>query len=123
MAKVYKKFTLPDGFSVKTLVMRELTTKDEEAASVMADRTLDGSRRTNAIATFTSEQRECVRMSLVQVDGERVNGATPYMAMDDWSSRTYKLVQGLYSKLNDVTQDVVGNVEAGCETIDPGEFE
>lgn len=117
-----KRFTLPDYCTVGEFVMRELTAKDELTASIFAEKFMSDALRNSAVATIAAEQREAMRIALVEVDGKPVNvDGIPYMAMDEWSMRTIRFAQMAFNELNGIESDDLKNFRAGGQIVDPGE--
>jgi len=113
-----KLFKLPSYCDIATVVVRELDGKDELEAAIWADKNQNSALSDSAKALFQGEQRESIRLSLVQVDGVAVNvGGVPYMAMDDWSFRTQRFIREFYADLNGVELDELKNAVAGAEVL------
>lgn len=116
--RIMKRYSLPDYCDVATLVMRELDGTDEIEAAIWADKNKSSALASSPIAAMESEQRESIRLSLVEVDGEPVNvGGIPYAAMNDWSYRTMRFVNQFFLDLNGVEISEVKNAVAAGEII------
>jgi len=115
-----KKFNMPrggEGFSCKSFVMRELNAKDELEASIWADKTRSEAAD-GPLAMIGSEHRESVRLSLVYVDGNRVNhNGVPFTAMNDWSMKTMRLLMQAFNDLNGVDKKEVADFSKGAEVF------
>jgi hypothetical protein len=83
--------------SIKSFAIRETNGKDEDRAALLA-------RAKGGAATMLEE---LVRLSLVEVDGQAVNTdpAVPYVAFDEWNSRTRTFVLNAYKRLNGITEE------------------
>ena len=116
-----KRFTLPDYCSVGEFVMRELTAKDELTASIFAEKFMSDALRNSAVATIAAEQREAMRLALVEVDGIQVNlDGVPYLEMDNWSMRTVRFAQMAFNEMNGIESDDLKNFKAGAQIVDLG---
>jgi len=105
---IRKRFTLPDGCTVAEFVVRELVAKDEVKAAQLAD----------ASGGADSDlQREMLRLSICEVDGVKVNEASPYFDMDQWSLRTLRYLQQAWLDLNGVGDSDLKNFEASAELV------
>jgi hypothetical protein len=88
----------------------------------MADKLMSDALRNSAVATISAEQREAMRLSLVEVDGEPVNhDGVPYMAMDDWSLKTLRFLQTAFNEMNGIEADDLKNFRAGAQIVDHGD--
>jgi hypothetical protein len=102
--------------------MKELTAKDEIEAAVWADKFMSEALRNSAMAAIGAEQREAMRLSLVEVDGEPVNqNGVPFLAMDSWSLKTIRLAQTAFNDLNGVDAEDLKNFKASARVSPPGE--
>ena len=120
------RYELPKGHSCLSFTMRELTGRDEIEAGRLALATASEADRDNAVMLNFAEQREMMRLSLVEVDGEPVGIDTPFMDMDDWSMKTMVFVRKAFNEMNRVDGDDLKNfvglpamaaaVEAGLRT-------
>ena len=113
-----KRYTLPSYCSVQSVVMRELDGQDDIEASVWADKNASSTVKESAVAAMVADQRESIRLSLLEVDGKPVNhDGLPFMAMDHWSSRTFRFLQQFYGDLNGATNEDLKNAVTGAELI------
>lgn len=102
----HRKFTLPKGYSVKSFVLRELDGKDEMDAARWAD-----AKTGSADNNLNAMMDENLRVAIVQVNDVPVT--QPYLAMDQWSSKTRKLLVAAWAKLNSVEEEELeGFIEA-----------
>lgn len=105
-----KRFQLPPGCNDKqgnpitSVVIRELTVGDEATIAILAE-----TNSPEAMDTFSGQTaaigRESIRLSLVEVNGERIETAEPYMAMDQWSRRTLMTVRRFFNDLNSLPEE------------------
>jgi hypothetical protein len=115
--RVMRRYALPPGCSVRTFVMRQLTGIEDLEAAIMADKTAPAAARESMGAAITVEQREKVRMALVEVDGKRVNGDTPYMALDHWNVRTIRFAERAYIELNGIQPEAMEDFLMGGQDV------
>lgn len=100
-ARLMKRFTFPPRCDVREVVVRELDGSDDEHASILADKRADSAQKDSLTLMAQIEQREAMRLSLVEVDGEPVNqDGGIYDAMDSWSIRTLRFMQLAFSDVN-----------------------
>jgi phage FluMu protein gp41 len=113
-----KRFKLPSGMSCKEFVMRELTAKDEIEAAIWADQKRS-SAGDGVLSMVGGEQREAMRLALVEVDGETVNvEGVPFTAMDRWTYRTMRYLQKAFEEINGVDQKDLASFSKGAEIVD-----
>lgn len=113
-----KRYTLPPGCSVGEVVMRELDGEDDIEASIWADKNATSALKESAVAAMVADQRESMRLSLLEVDGVPVNhDGLPYMKADRWSSKTWRCMQSFYADLNGMKEQDLKNAVAGAEVI------
>jgi len=113
-----KRFPLPERCDAKEFVIRELDSNDDIQAAIMADKMAPAAIKDSAIGLMSSEQREAVRLSLVEVDGVPVNqDGIPFLAMDEWSARTMRFALQAYMQVNGVTPDEIRSFLAGAEVV------
>jgi hypothetical protein len=113
-----KRYTLPDYCSVQSVVMRELDGQDDIEASIWADKNATSAIKDSAVAAMIADQRESVRLSLLEVDGKPVNhDGLPFMAMDNWTSRTMRFLLSFYADLNGAKEEDLKNSVAGAQEI------
>jgi len=119
-ARVYKRWTLPAGHSVRSFVMRELDSSDDITAAIQADKFGPNAAFDRIETALQVIQRERVRLALVEVDGKRVNAdGLPYRAFDKWSMRTARLAERAYLELNNISPGDATDFEKGGEFVDP----
>jgi len=84
-----------DGTVVQILnfTVRETDGQDEARAAVLA----------SAKGGAASSTEECIRLALVEVNGEPVNETKPYEGFDRWGSRARGLAIAAWRKLNSVS--------------------
>jgi len=88
--------------NIKSFVIRETDGEDEETAAVLAKAKGEGH----------SSFEELVRMSLVYVDGKKIE--QPYEDFDGWNSRTRAFVLQAFKALNSVEEKEVGDFLSGA---------
>lgn len=111
---IRKRYTLPDGYSCKTFVMRELTAGDEIEAALMADAK---GRPSSITAAITAERTESIRLALCEVDGNPVGGAEPFMMMDRWTYRTLAALRTAFDDINGVPDKDLENLTTKAEIV------
>lgn len=109
-----KRFVLPKGLSCGEMVVRELSGKDDLTAAQRADAKLSADEKLNPIVSMQVQRREAMRLSLVEVDGRKVNLGEPFMNLDDWSQRTVVFLSRAFEELNGVKEDELKNFLAGA---------
>jgi hypothetical protein len=114
-----KRYRLPAGLSCQEFVMRELTAEDELEAAMWADK-----RRTSAhdgiLSMVGIEQREAMRLSLVEVAGQSVTcDGVPSQELDGWRSRTMRFVLLAFNDLNAVDVEDLSRFRLGAEVLSP----
>jgi hypothetical protein len=115
-----KRFQLPDYCSIREVVMRELDGQDDIEASIWADKNATSAIKGSAVAAMVADQRESIRLSLLEVDGTPVNhDGIPFMAMDDFTSVTFRFLLQFYSDMNGAKEDDLKNAIAGAEIVNP----
>lgn len=111
-----KRYHLPDGCNCKSFVMRELRGTDEKQAAMLADKM--SSSADGEAGRLNQAMRESMRLSLVYVDGQRVNeNGVPYLDMDKWTSKTMRLALEAYQELNGVEDDEIEDFRKGSEIV------
>lgn len=94
---IHRRFDLPEGYSVKSFVIREIDGHDEkEAARMLA---AVGTADDLSMAMLEAN----LRVSIVSVDGQEVQ--QPYMGLSKWSSKTRRLLLEAWNQLNNVPDD------------------
>ncbi len=102
---------------VKSFAMRRLLQADKVEMGVMAKNNADKALGDEGLAG--QEVIEAIRLSLVQVDGVRVNDkGIPFMKMDGWDSVTMRYVQEAFSDLNGVEDKDLGNFLSEADDLD-----
>lgn len=113
-----KRFQLPPGCSVRSVVVRELVAADELTAALWAESNAPAEMLETPAGQIAAEQRELVRVSLVEVDGEEVNiDGVPFLGMDGWTLRTYRAVRLFYNNVNTLDDKELRKSLAGAEVI------
>jgi len=113
-----KRYQLPDYCTIREVVMRELDGQDDIEASIWADKNATSAIKGSAVAAMVADQRESIRLSLLEVDGLPVNhDGIPYRAMDDFTSVTFRFLQQFYADMNGAKEDDLKNAIAGAEVI------
>lgn len=113
-----KRYTLPDGCSCKTFVMRELTNQDRTTAAVWADLHRESAAPDDAYAQVDQRLHEAVRLALVEVNGEAVNiDGQAYRLMDKWTERTMAFAMRAYQDLNGIESEEVEDFIQGAEIV------
>lgn len=105
---VHRRHKFPERCNADEIVMRETTGIDEQLASLRAEASGDRS----------SIYQELVRISIVEVDGKKVQ--QPFTVLESWNSRTRGYVQKLYEHLNDMPEKEVKSFLGAGEDATPG---
>lgn len=122
--RVMKRYRLPAYCDCREVIMRELDGKDELEAAIWADKHKSSAAADSPFAELQADHREAMRLSLVQVDGVAVNvGGVPFMAMNDWSLRTMRMISAFFADLNGVDPGELKNAVAAGEIITGGPIE
>jgi len=103
-----RRFTLPARCDVASFVIREVNGHDEQHAALQVE--ARGEAR-------TSHYNELIRLSLVEVDGEAVT--QPFLAMEEWNTRTRSLLLRGYDKVNGLEDEEVAVFLTGAEVVEP----
>lgn len=112
-----KRYVLPDGMSCKEFVMRELTAQDEIEAAIWADKKRS-SASDGVLSMVGGEQREAMRLALVEVDGEPVNvQGVPFTALDKWTYRTMRYLERAFEDLNGIAKKDLDSFKEGAEIV------
>jgi len=107
---IHRKFTLPNGCSIKSFVIRELDGHDELNAARWADaKTGSADNKVNALMD------ENLRVSLVEVNGKAVQ--QPFVEMDKWSSKTRRFLLEAWGQLNAAQEDEMAAFLAAAEDV------
>lgn len=115
--RLVKRYTLPDYCDCQSIVMRELDGKDELEAAIWADQN-KSSVLEGTMAAFQADQRESIRLSIVQVDDVAVNvDGAPFREMNEWSFRTMRFVREFFADLNGVEEGDLKNAVTGAEIM------
>jgi len=118
--RLCKKWTLPKGCSVREIVLRELDVNDDIDVHVWVEKNTPAAGR-EGLGQFSAQQREAMRLALVQVDGQPVNVAgVPYLQMNQWSVRTLRFLQMAFVELNGATEEEMGDFKKAGELWDEG---
>ena len=118
----YEFGPLPDDCKVGkeplvSFVMRELTGKDQLAAKRQVEHYHDVEGVEDPMLLFEFARWEEMRNSLVEVNGEQVNGEFPYIAMDDWNARAIAFAKVAFNDLNGGGEDEVENFRKSRRTV------
>ena len=122
-AQVMKRFRLPkgQGLDCETVVMRELTGKDDLEISLWVDSKASMTDKNSMAKMIEIERRESTRRSLVQVDGKAVNEhGAPFLEMDNFNHRTMRYLYEFFSDLNGVEQRELKKAVVEAEVLEPG---
>lgn len=106
--RLMKRYELPEEChrDCEVVVMRELSGQDEIEAAIMADRNATSAVKESAFASVAADQREALRLSLVMVDGRRVNhDGVPFRELDDFSMATIGQLLAYFRDLNGVPSE------------------
>lgn len=123
---IAKEFEVPakgaDRYNFHKVVMRELNGQDRIEASIWADKNINPALEESIVGQMDTQQREALRLSIVAVDGKRVNtGGVPFMAMDEWNIRSMRFLEACFNDLNGVDLDEVKNSIASGKVVEiPG---
>ena len=113
-----KRFQLPEGCSVREVAIRELEGHDELTAALWMEQHAPAAMLETTAGQLAAEQRELVRLSLVEVDGDDVNvDGVPYLGMDRWTVKTYRAVRFLYQTVNTLDDGELRKSLAGAVVL------
>lgn len=105
---LHRKFRFPDKCNLREAVMRETNGVDEQQAALAYE----------AIGSTTSIFQELIRLSIVEVDGEKT--IQPLNDMTNWNSRTRQLITRAYEQLNDLQDEEIAVFLAASVDATPG---
>jgi len=105
---LHRKFKFPKHCSIDEIVMRETNGIDEQDAALAAD----GRGERGSVMT------ELVRLSIVEVDGQKVQ--QPFLEMERFNSKTRALIMKAYEQLNDLPLEELSVFLAASEDATPG---
>jgi len=104
--RMMRRWELPDGHPAKVIVLRELDSGDDIAAAINADKFGPRDTYLHAETALQVVQRERVRLSLVEVDGRRVNvDGLPFKDFDKWPLRSTRFVERCFLEMNHLTDE------------------
>lgn len=106
----HRKYTLPEGYSIKNLVIRELDGNDELEAARRIKMRGGSADDANVLAL-----NENLRISVVAVNDIAVD--QPYHDMDTWSSNTRRFLIEAWSDLNSLPDDHVKDFLEAAEDL------
>jgi len=113
-----KRYQLPKGCSVREVVIRELCGNDELEAALWTERHADAALLETPQGQIAAEQREMVRLSLVEVDGAEVNvDGVPYMGLDTWSVKTFRAVRLFFNDINSLDGAQLKSALEGAQVV------
>lgn len=119
-----KRFTLPPGCTdkhgnpVETVVVRELDGNDEIQAALWMEANAKPEALESMAGAMAAEQRELVRISLVEVNDDPVNlDGVPWMGMDEWTIKTFRAVRMYYVNVNTFDDSAMRKSLAGAEVV------
>lgn len=115
--RVARRFTLPERCDIRSFTMRELDGNDEIEASIWAEKNVPPAQSQSPLAMMAQEQKEAIRLSLVEVDDVPITPGVPYMDMDHWSMRTMRFVRQAFGITNGVEEDELKNFEAEASLV------
>lgn len=107
---VHKKFTLPEGHPIKTIVMREIDGKDELEAARWAS-----AKKSSVDQEWSAMLMEQVRCAIVAVDDK--NAEMPFVDFDQWPVKTRRLVVAAWTQLNVVEEEDSKNFLESAESL------
>jgi hypothetical protein len=96
---------LADGTPITSFVMRETDGRDEENAANTA-------KAKGGSMTAFEEQ---IRLSLVEVNGQKVNEGMPYLAYDQWNSRARHFASAAFTSINAAKPDEISGFLAAAQ--------
>lgn len=112
---IHKRFQMPKGCSIDSFVMREIDGEDErEAGRWIAARESEVDNMSIAVA------EEQLKVALVAVNDEPLDSATPFTALNQYSTKTRRLMMEAFGLLNGLEDDEVA-VFLGASTDLMGE--
>lgn len=105
---LHRRFKLPKGCSISSIVIRETNGIDEIEAAMSADN----------LGEKTSILSELVKLAIVEVDGEKVQ--QPFAELSHYNSKTRALIMRGYEQLNDLPPEELSVFLASSEDVTPG---
>lgn len=119
-----KRYELPPGCTdrkgrpVRSVVVRELDGSDELQAALWLEQNAPATALETQAGMLAAEQRELIRMSLVEVNDEEVNlDGVPWMGMDQWTIKTFRVVRMYYVDVNAVDDMEIRKSLAGAVVV------
>lgn len=100
---------------IRSFTMRELEAKDEMLAAIQVDQRLPAALKNNPSAVNEQGLRERIRLSLVDVNGEKVGGKFPYADLDSWPLKIYNAAKLAFIELNLMTDEETESFRQGAE--------
>jgi len=115
--RMQKRFTLPAGCSAKSFTIRELDGDDEIMAGINAEKFGPAIAKTSFAQSLAAEQREKMYLSVVEVDGRRVNDDPGNPFRPKWNVRTMRFLEHGYTILNGVRAEEMASFEVGAAVV------
>lgn len=112
------RYFCPSGANVRVFAMRELDAMDLLIAAANADKFGPPEAKENMAVAFRTERREAQRLSLIEVDGKRVNvNGERYSALDTgpkrWNVKALQCLDLAYNQVNQVEENEAKGFLAG----------
>lgn len=108
---VHKRWELPEGYSIKSFVMREMDGEDE--LEVGRWQSMISATDGGALKSLSLQ----VGQALVAVDGREVSHSEPCLLFDTWSSKTRSLVLNAWRELNEVREEDLAVFHAAAKPL------
>lgn len=127
-----RRYVLPRNVTdCREVFMREITSRDEVEAAIMADATMSLAEKQSVRLTADAERRECIRLAIValgklvdkrdplsQVVYEHVNhDGEPFSEINDWKGKTWTCLQTYFGMLNGVPTEELAEGLVGAQTV------
>lgn len=120
-----KRYEMPMGIKqIKAVYMRELTSRDELDASIMADASMSKIEKSSNKLTGEAERREMVRAAIVGIVRREPlayvhcnDRGMPFVEMDKWSAKLHTALSVYYGELNGVPMSELNEGIKGARTL------
>ena len=104
-----------DRSELQSVVMREIVNVDAVRASVRAEKNI--ADRSSRVAIADAATREAIRMTIEEVNGQRVNRDTPYLDLDMWNGKAYFMAENFFETVNGVSMEDAKSYASSGEIV------
>lgn len=127
-----RRYVLPRNVTdCREVFMREITSRDEIEAAIMADATMSMIEKASMRLSGDAERRECVRLAICALGKladknnpasavvyEQVNHeGEPFAEINDWKGKTWTCLQTYFGTLNGVPTEELAEGLVGAQTV------